>query len=76
MKFICQVSEQSGMWTVEHASKDLGPIRVTGTTRDEALRKIEGEIRYWLEICPCGGQALRNLDIELVSKTGEMFRKQ
>jgi hypothetical protein len=65
MKFVCRISEQKGVCTVEHASPDVGPIRVIGSTRDEALRKMEEEIRYWLEICPCSGQAFRNLQIEL-----------
>ena len=65
MKFVCRVSEQAGAWTVEHASQDVGPIRVTGPTRDQAPRKMEQEIRYWLEMCPFSGQALRNLEIEL-----------
>lgn len=50
---------------MEHASQDVGPIRVTASTRAEALQKMEGEIHYWLEMCPCSGQALRNLEIEL-----------
>ena len=54
-----------GVWTVEHASQDVVPIRVAAPTKDESLRKMEGEIRYWLEMCPCSGQALRNLEIEL-----------
>jgi len=66
MKFLCRISETAGLCTVEHASQDVGPIRVTAATRDEALRKMEGEIHYWLEMCPCSGQAYRDLEIELV----------
>ena len=66
MKFVCRIEEKSGVWTVEHAGPDIGPIRVTGSTRDEALRKIEDEIRYWLEMCPCSGQTYRDLKIEVV----------
>ena len=66
MKFVCRISEKDGIWTMEHASQDVGPIRVTASTREEALQKMEGEIRYWLEMCPCSGQAYRNLDLELV----------
>jgi hypothetical protein len=66
MKFVCRISENLGLWTVEHASQDIGPIRVTGTTRDEAVQKMEGEIHYWLEMCPCSGQAYCDLEIELV----------
>jgi hypothetical protein len=35
---------------LEHASEGAGPIRVTGSTRDEGMRKVGGEIRYWLEL--------------------------
>jgi hypothetical protein len=66
MKFFCRISEKEGGWIAEHASADIGPIRVTAPTRDEALRKIEGEIRYWLEMCPCTGETYRNIAIEAV----------
>jgi hypothetical protein len=66
MKFACRISEKAGLWTAEHSSQDVGPIRVTASTRAEVLQKIEGEIRYWLEMCPCSGQASRKLEIELV----------
>ena len=66
MKFVCRISEKHGAWTAEHASQDVGPIRVTASTREEALQKLEGEIRHWLEMCPCSGQAYRNLELELV----------
>jgi hypothetical protein len=66
MKFLCRISANDGVWTVEHAGQDVGPIKVTGSTREEVVRKMEGEIRYWLEMCPCSGQTFRNLEIELV----------
>ena len=66
MKFICQVQETGGTWTAEHAGPDIGPVRVTAPSRDEALRKLEAEIRYWLEMCPCSGQTYQNIDIELL----------
>jgi len=66
VKFICRISETNGIWTVEHTRQDVGPIRVSASTRAEALRKMEGEIHYWLEMCPCSGQAYRDLEIELI----------
>ena len=65
MKFLCRISEKDGVWTAEHASPDIGPIRVTGATREEALRKVEDEIRHWLEMCPCTGQTYRHLSVEV-----------
>ena len=66
MKFICRISERDGLWTVEHAGSDIVPIRMAAPTRDEALHRMQGEIHYGLEMCPCGGQAYRDLEIELV----------
>jgi hypothetical protein len=34
-----------GVWTLGHASQDVGPIRITGFTRDKAVQKMEGERR-------------------------------
>ncbi len=66
MKFVVRISEKDGAWTAEHASQNVGPIRVTAPTRDEVLRKMEGEIHYWLEMCPYSGQAYRDLELELL----------
>ena len=66
MKLVCRISEEDGTWTAEHKSQDVGPIRVSAPTRAEALRKMEEEIRYCLEMCPCSGEAYRDLELELV----------
>lgn len=68
MKFVCQLKQKDGTWTGEHSSPSIGPIRVTAATRDEVLRKLEAEIRYWLEMCPCSGEALREIEIDVVSQ--------
>ena len=65
MKFACQLSESGGAWTAVHTGTDIGPIRVVAPARDEALRKLEGEIRYRLEICPCTGESYRDIEIEV-----------
>jgi hypothetical protein len=65
MRFVCQLRQQDGHWAVVHTGPDVGPIRVAGRTREEALRKMEAEIRYWLEMCPCSGQTRREIQIEL-----------
>jgi hypothetical protein len=68
MKFKCTMNRRSDSeWFVRHAS-DLGTVEVTARSRKEALEKMENELRYRLEMCPCTGQAFRNLEIELVEK--------
>lgn len=68
MKFHCTISRrEDGGWSLRHAS-ELGTVEVTAVSRDEAVEKMENELRYRLEMCPCTGQAFRNLEIELVEK--------
>ncbi len=49
MKLVYRLVQKDRLWIAEHASSGIGPIRVTASTREEALQKLEGEIRYWLE---------------------------
>jgi hypothetical protein len=70
MKFICRMTEKNGTWTAEHSSPNIGPIRVTAPSRAEALRKMDAEIHYWLEMCPCSGETYRDLEIELEESAG------
>ena len=65
MKFDCQLQQKGGAWIAEHSGSDIGPVRVMAATREEALRKLEAEIRYWLEMCPCSGQTYRDIEINL-----------
>ena len=65
MKFVCQLRQANGSWVGEHVGNNIGPVRVTAATREEALRKLEAEIRFWLEMCPCTGNAFRNVQIEI-----------
>jgi hypothetical protein len=66
MKFVCKLMRKDGAWIAEHSSPGVGPVQATAPTREEALRKIEAEIRYWLEMCPCTGEVYRRIEIELV----------
>jgi hypothetical protein len=66
MEFNCVLSETDGVWHGVYSGADIGPIQVTAPTRAEAIRKLEGEIRYRLEICPCTGESYREIQIVLV----------
>jgi alpha-L-arabinofuranosidase len=66
MRFSCQLTESNGVWTGLYAGTDIGPVRVTAPTRADAVRKLEGEIRYRLEICACTGESYRDIQIEVL----------
>ncbi|HTD88675.1 MAG TPA: hypothetical protein VK850_19045 [Candidatus Binatia bacterium] len=67
MKFPCTIAQQAGgRWSARHASGDMGTVEVTAVTRAEAIEKMENELRYRVEMCPCTGRAFRNLEIEIV----------
>lgn len=53
-------------WLALHESREAGRVEVTALTRDEAIAKIEGEIRYRLELCPCTGETYRHIEIEVI----------
>lgn len=65
VKFNCQLTETGSIWTGECSGPDIGPIHVTATSRDDVLRKLEAEIHYWLEMCPCSGETYRDMKIEV-----------
>ena len=67
MRITCTlVRRGANGWTATHESRDVGRVEVHAATRQEALEKIEGEIRYRLELCPCTGETYRHIRIEAV----------
>jgi hypothetical protein len=66
MKFPCSATQlANGDWSIEHVGAQLGTVSTTGRTRDEALEKMRGELRYRLEICPCTGELYQDVQIEI-----------
>jgi hypothetical protein len=72
MKFPCTISRLAGgEWSVRHEGRDVGAVEVTAGSREEALEKMRGELRYRLEICPCTGELYRDVQIEITGRTGD-----
>jgi len=66
MRYACRLTPlPDGRWQAEHDSQDLGTVRTAADTKDAALEKLRGEIRYRLELCPCSGESYRHIEIEL-----------
>lgn len=67
MKFPCTISRRgNGQWSIRHVGPDAGTVEVTAESREEAVTKMQDELRYRLELCPCTGERYRNVQIELV----------
>lgn len=66
VRFSCRiVRSDAGGCTVRYDGIDLGPVEVTAPTRAQALEKMRVELRDRLELCPYGGEAYRDIRIEL-----------
>jgi hypothetical protein len=56
MKALCTLTHlRNGTWLVNHTSPALGTVGVSANTREEALAKMQNELQYRLELCPCSG---------------------
>jgi predicted RNase H-like HicB family nuclease len=67
MRFPCNIAQQrDGSWRASHHSPDVGEVHAAGTSKEQALDKLRGEIRYRLELCPCTGESYQHIDLEII----------
>jgi hypothetical protein len=66
MKFHCTVRRENDQWVVRHEGPQAGAVQVRAASRDDALEKMRGELRYRLELCPCTGETYQHIDIEVL----------
>lgn len=56
MKLTCiLVHLPDGQWLARHAGSTLGLVEVTAASREEAQVKMQNELQYRVELCPCSG---------------------
>jgi len=71
MKAICTVSRmRNGMWFVGHSSSSLGTVKVSGSSREEALTKMQNELQYRIELCPCSGASGDTVELQVREEGG------
>jgi len=70
MRMSCTVTHLPGGWLARHESREAGVVEARALTRKEVIDKIEGEIRYRLELCPCTGETYRHIEIDVVDRPG------
>jgi len=70
MPFSCTITRlPNGRWSAQHDSREVGSVSVQAATREEAIAKITGEIRYRLELCPCTGETWQHIDVQVLEST-------
>src|SRR5436189_125062 len=70
MKAPCTLSRmQNGTWLVQHSSS-LGTVEVSAGTRDEALTKMQNELQYRIELCPCSGVSGDTVELRVSDEDG------
>jgi len=56
MKLNCiLVHLPNGKWLARHTGSTLGLVEVTAVSREEAQVKMQNELQYRIELCPCSG---------------------
>jgi hypothetical protein len=45
----------NGRWLARHTGSTLGLVEVTAVSREEAQVKMQNELQYRIELCPCSG---------------------
>jgi len=55
----------NGNWLVRHSSSALGSVDITGPSREEALTKMRNELQYRLELCPCSGESVGTVKLQV-----------
>ena len=67
MRFACMLSKApDGQWQARHEGRDVGAVEARAASREEAIEKLKGEIRYRLELCPCTGETYQHIDVDIV----------
>jgi hypothetical protein len=65
MKFHCTIERENDQWVVRYSDDAIGPLQTHAATRETAVEKMRGELRYAMELCPCTGESYQHLIIEL-----------
>lgn len=66
MKALCSVSRsENGQWRARHTSTELGDADIAASTREEALTKLQNELQYRIEWCPCSGVSGDTVELDV-----------
>ena len=73
MKFTCTLSHLvNGNWLARHTGASGGQVEVTAPTREEALTKLQNELQYRIEWCPCSGASGDTVELQVREEGGRL----
>lgn len=53
----------AGDWLIQHSSAELGSLALRGASREEVLSRMQAELQYRAELCPCSGASLGRVEL-------------
>ena len=66
MKALCTLTPlPNNVWRIRHSSSALGEVEITGSSRDEALTRMQKELQYRMELCPCTGESVGTIELQV-----------
>jgi hypothetical protein len=66
VKYTCTLTHlPNGQWLARHTGLKLGPVEVTAASRDEAQVKLQNELQYRVELCPCSGVSGETVSLQI-----------
>ena len=70
MKYTCTlIPLANSQWLARHTGSKLGPAEVTAASRDEAQVKLQNELQYRVELCPCSGVSGETVVLQVQDET-------
>jgi len=71
MNVVCTLTAMpNDTWRCRHSSSALGDVEKSGTSRDEVLTRMRRELQYRMELCPCTGESVGTVELELKEEEG------
>ncbi len=59
-----------GGWLVRHSSTEYGQVEIRGASRSEVLSRMQAELQYRAELCPCSGVTVGRVELAVHESPG------
>ncbi len=59
----------NNFWRIRHSSSALGEVEIRGSSREEVLTRMQRELQYRMELCPCTGESVGSVKLQVSETT-------